>query len=539
MIKHLFINNFAIIENTDIEFQDGLNIITGETGAGKSIVIEAISLALGARADSSFVRTGKSKAVIQLAADLDDEEIVLTREISANGKNLCRENGRLVTLGELAETAGRIADIHGQYDNQKLLDPANHLHMVDRYAASQIEPIRKAFQSAYQEYKDARLTLDGILKSEQENLRKKDFYQFELAEIENAQLSPGEDEELTERISLLQNSEKIFAGIGEAYGLLDDNDQNVLSALGSARQALDGIRSYSKVLSEAADTLDDTYYRLQDVTGQLAAIREQSTFDPGELDHAIERLDLVEKEKKKYGPTIEEVLAREAELSEALDQIENIDAVKEKAQLTVQKKLADLKAQAALLTESRKLSADRLAAAIEAELHDLNFNHAVLTIQISPAPAIGPDGADQAEILLSTNPGEPVKPLIKVASGGEISRIMLAIRKITGTDDGVPTMIFDEIDAGISGITASVVGRKLKQIAEDRQIICITHLPQIAAAGDANYRIYKESDSEQTYTHVEPLSTDETVREIARLLGGDMITETTLASAEELLTKNR
>ncbi len=539
MIKHLFINNFAIIENTDIEFQDGLNIITGETGAGKSIVIEAISLALGARADSSFVRTGKSKAVIQLAADLDDEEIVLTREISANGKNLCRENGRLVTLGELAETAGRIADIHGQYDNQKLLDPANHLHMVDRYAASQIEPIRKAFQSAYQEYKDARLTLDGILKSEQENLRKKDFYQFELAEIENAQLSPGEDEELTERISLLQNSEKIFAGIGEAYGLLDDNDQNVLSALGSARQALDGIRSYSKVLSEAADTLDDTYYRLQDVTGQLAAIREQSTFDPGELDHAIERLDLVEKVKKKYGPTIEEVLARESELSEALDQIENIDAVKEKAQLTVQKKLADLKAQAALLTESRKLSADRLAAAIEAELHDLNFNHAVLTIQISPAPAIGPDGADQAEILLSTTPGEPVKPLIKVASGGEISRIMLAIRKITGTDDGVPTMIFDEIDAGISGITASVVGRKLKQIAEDRQIICITHLPQIAAAGDANYRIYKESDSEQTYTHVEPLSTDETVREIARLLGGDMITETTLASAEELLTKNR
>lgn len=539
MIKHLLIRNFAVIEETEIEFEDGLNIITGETGAGKSIVIEAISLALGARADSSFVRTGKDRALIQLAADLDGEEVILTREISANGKNLCRSNGRLVTLAELAETAGKIADIHGQYDNQKLLDPVNHLRLVDRYSSVQIDPIKAAFAAAYQEYKEARLSLDRILKTEQENLRKKDFFRFELNEISNAHLSLGEDEELSERITLLQNSEKIFAGIGTAFGLLDENEQNVLSSLGSARQALEEIRGFSKDLAEAADTLDDAYYRLQDVTGQLAAVREESTFSPSELDSAIERLDLIEKIKKKYGPTIEDVLTREAELTEALDQIENIDMIKEKQMQVTQKKLADLKAQAALLTEARKLSADRLAAAIETELHDLNFNHAVLQIQISPAPAIGADGADQAEILLSTNPGEPVKPLIRVASGGEISRIMLAIRNITGTLDLVPTMIFDEIDSGISGITASVVGRKLKQIAEDHQILCITHLPQIAAAGDANYRIHKESDLEKTFTHVDALSPEETVQEIARLLGGDVITETTLASARELISQSR
>ena len=539
MIKHLLIRNFAVIEETEIEFEDGLNIITGETGAGKSIVIEAISLALGARADSSFVRTGKDRALIQLAADLDGEEVILTREISANGKNLCRSNGRLVTLAELAETAGKIADFHGQYDNQKLLDPVNHLRLVDRYSSVQIDPIKAAFAAAYQEYKEARLSLDRILKTEQENLRKKDFFRFELDEISNAHLSLGEDEELSERNTLLQNSEKIFAGIGTAFGLLDENEQNVLSSLGSARQALEEIRGFSKDLAEAADTLDDAYYRLQDVTGQLAAVREESTFSPSELDSAIERLDLIEKIKKKYGPTIEDVLTREAELTEALDQIENIDMIKEKQMQVTQKKLADLKAQAALLTEARKLSADRLAAAIETELHDLNFNHAVLQIQISPAPAIGADGADQAEILLSTNPGEPVKPLIRVASGGEISRIMLAIRNITGTLDLVPTMIFDEIDSGISGITASVVGRKLKQIAEDHQILCITHLPQIAATGNANYRIHKESDLEKTFTHVDALSPEETVQEIARLLGGDVITETTLASARELISQSR
>lgn len=539
MIQHLFIENFAIIENTDIDFEDGLNIITGETGAGKSIVITAVSLALGARADSSFVRNGKSKAVIQLAADVDGEDYVLTREISAEGKNLCRMNGRIVTLGELAQMAHRIADIHGQYDNQRLLDPAQHIHLVDRFAGDKIGPVKAAFSDAYQGYKEARLALDETLRSEKENARKQDYYRFELSEIEAADLKPEEDQELSERIQVLQNSEKIFAGIETAYELLEESEHNVLSALGSARHALSQISSFSGSLSQASDTLTDAYYNVQDVTGSLAAIREDLRFSPGELDRAIERLDLIDSLKKKYGGSIDAVLALAEDVRGKLAQIENFDQIRTEQTAEVQQRLQVLKTCASALTEVRKASADRLAAAIEAELHDLNFQHAVLRIDVSPAPAISSDGADQVEIMISTNLGEPLKPLVRTASGGEISRIMLAIRNITGAFDQIPTMIFDEIDAGISGITASVVGRKLKQISKKHQIICITHLPQIAAAGDANYRIHKESDTSSTYTSVDRLTEDGVVDEIARLLGGSVITETTLASARELIIQSQ
>ena len=536
MIQHLLIQNFAIIENTEIEFEDGLNIITGETGSGKSIVIEAVSLALGARADSSFVRSGKDKAVIQLAASLDGQDYVITREISATGKNLCRLNGQLVTLGEISALASRIADIHGQYDNQNLRDPRQHLALVDQYRDAEISPLRAEFDAAYAAYKESRGQLDTLLKSEKESRKQADFYRFELAEIQRVDPSPEEDEELTEQIAILQNSEKIFSAIESAYGPLDENEFNVLSLMGNIQSSLESIRNFSREFAETADIFNDAYYGLQDVAARLAGIREQISFRPEELDKLISRLDQIDELKKKYGGSIGDVLAYRDRIQQELSQLENFDELRGTLEQETKQRLRALRTSAAALTGARQASAEALGQAIEAELHDLNFDSARFEIRISAAPAISAEGGDEAEILISTNRGEPLKPLIRIASGGEISRIMLAIKNITGTYDKIPTMIFDEIDAGISGITASIVGRKLREISSSHQIICITHLPQIAACGDANYRICKETDANSTYTHVDRLDEEATVDEIARLLGGEIITETTRRSARELIS---
>ncbi len=536
MIQHLLIQNFAIIENTEIEFEDGLNIITGETGSGKSIVIEAVSLALGARADSSFVRSGKDKAVIQLAASLDGQDYVITREISATGKNLCRLNGQLVTLGEISALASRIADIHGQYDNQNLRDPRQHLALVDQYRDAEISPLRAEFDAAYAAYKESRGQLDTLLKSEKESRKQADFYRFELAEIQRVDPAPEEDEELTEQIAILQNSEKIFSAVESAYGPLDENEFNVLSSMGNIQSSLESIRNFSREFAETADIFNDAYYGLQDVAARLAGIREQISFRPEELDKLISRLDQIDELKKKYGGSIGDVLAYRDRIQQELSQLENFDELRGTLEQETKQRLRALRTAAAALTGARQASAEALGQAIESELHDLNFDSARFEIRISAAPAISAEGGDEAEILISTNRGEPLKPLIRVASGGEISRIMLAIKNITGTYDKIPTMIFDEIDAGISGITASIVGRKLREISSSHQIICITHLPQIAACGDANYRICKETDANSTYTHVDRLDEEATVDEIARLLGGEIITETTRRSARELIS---
>lgn len=541
MIHHISIENFAIIENTSIDFEEGLNIITGETGSGKSIVIEAISLALGSRADSAFVRHGAQKAVVQLAGELYGEEIVITREVSAAGKNLCKLNGQLVTLGELSETCRRLADIHGQYDNQSLLNPDNHIKLVDSFHGETIAPLKEIYQDAYAAYQNAKSRLNKLLSAEQDNLKKLDFYRFEQSEIENAQLTPGEDESLSERISILQNSEKIFDAVETSYELLSSGERDVISSMGTGLHALQGISEYSKEIQALTEEFADIYYRLEDLSSELRRIRDDVTFSPEELDDSIARISQIDGLKKKYGSTIEEILTYYDTISEELNQIENFDDVKAQLQAETEATYSALSEKAGQLTEARKASAKELESAIERELHDLNFGSAKLSIDFQPSESFGPDGNDNVEFLISTNKGEPLKPLVKIASGGEISRIMLAIKNITGTYDNIPTMIFDEIDAGISGITASIVGRKLYQIAKNHQIICITHLPQIAASGDTHYRIYKEENDSSTFTTVEKLSAAETIDEIARLLGGENITETTRKSAVELmeLTKQK
>ena len=538
MIHHISIKNFAIIEQTEIDFAEGLNIITGETGSGKSIVIEAISLALGSRADSSYVRTGTDKAVIQLSGELDGEEILLTREISAAGKNLCRYNDEIVTLNRLNQIARRLADIHGQYDNQSLLNPDYHIVLVDAYRHDVTDRLKEAVQKAYSQYAQIRSQLGSLLTAEKENRRKLDFLRFEADEIEKAALRSGEDQELEERISLLQNSEKIFENIEKSYGALYDSSPSVMDGLRGAMRSVEEIASFSSDIGAVSQEFSDVYYRLEDICRSLRDIKDRLTFNPEELDDAISRLELINSMKKKYGDSIEEVLQYFDSISAQIAVIENFETNKASLEQELKTTAAALRRACAELTDARKESAAQLSDCIQKELVDLNFSDAQLEIRILPMEKPTENGMDQIEILITTNRGEPLKPLTRVASGGEMSRIMLAFKNVISSYDNIPTLIFDEIDTGISGITASIVGRKLKEISRSRQILCITHLPQIAACGDHNYRIHKESDDTSTYTRVEALNPEETVREIARLLGGATITETTLENARELIAGN-
>ena len=535
MIDHISIKNFATIESTEIDFKDGLNIITGETGSGKSIVIEAVSLALGSRADSSYVRTGADKAIIQLSATSGDEELVLTREISAAGKNLCRINGEIVTLSQLNAMASKLADVHGQYDNQSLLNPDYHIVLLDSYKHDRTDKLKEDTAEKYTSYIKARKELAHLLSVEKENARKLDFYKFEEAEIEKAHLLPGEDESLQERISLLQNSEKIYENINKAYQVMYEETPSVMEGLNMSIKSIEEISSCSGKISALSEEFSDIYYRLEDICRQLGDLRGSITFSPEELDEAILRMDLIENLKKKYGSSIEEILAYQEKLQKQLSIAENMDEEKRRLMLNLKEAKQQLIESCSLLSEKRKAKALELETAIQTELIDLNFKDAQVKISMDQLSEPTESGMDKVEIFITTNRGESLKPLAKIVSGGEMSRIMLAFKNIISSYDMIPTLIFDEIDNGISGITASIVGKKLREISKSHQIICITHLPQIAACGDNNYKIYKDSDDTSTFTHVESLSSQQKVEEIARLLGGTSITQSTINTARELI----
>lgn len=537
MINHLSIKNFAIIEDAEINFNKGLNIITGESGSGKSIVVEAMSLALGSRADSSYIRTGADKAVIQMVAEYLHTEYVITRELSTNGKNICKINGEIVSLAQLQELTNKIADIHGQYDNQSLLNPDGHIDLIDKYEKNTISPYKEKVAELYDDYRQISAQIKKQQAIAAEYNSKKELMEYELKEILDANLKFGEDVELTERLTEEQNKEKIYNGFELAYSLCVSEEHSILSHISSIQQALREIKNLSKDAVDLEYEFSDVYYRLDDTISNVRRVKDRLSYSSTNLDEIVERLDIINTLKRKYGGSIDDVLLYADKLEKNIEKINNIDS-DISSMLIEQERIGEmLKASTDALSELRKRSAATLEEKIQAELNELDFSDVKVCMQVNRMDKYTANGIDKVEFLISTNAGEPLKPLSKIASGGEMSRIMLAFKNIIGEYDGIGTMIFDEIDTGISGHAASIVGKKLRDIANKHQIIAITHLPQIAALGNHNYKIVKTTLGFNTVTDIKHLTEHEKVEEIARLLSGDSVTDIAIENAKSLIDR--
>ena len=548
MIEQLSIQNFAIIKDLQVDFEEGLNIITGETGAGKSIIIEAIHMALGGRADSSLVRTGCKKARIQVLLNTkgQTDPVLLTREIFENGRSSCRINDEIVTLAAMDRFCRDLVDVHGQYDNQSLLDPEQHINILDSFDIhGDLSAARAEYEKKYTEFQSLQQRLTELNRLVSESLRRKDFMEFELAEIQKADLKPGEDVQIDEKLTVLRNSEKIYSAASTASGNLYDSDASATVLISQALNALSEIAGLSGHFSELHRRLEDNYYQIEEIAEELSQYRSSLDFSQEEVDSLILRQEQIKSLKMKYGATVEDILAYEEKLEQDLGNIENYNEVKQEL---IQKAKAcgmELLRLGQTLSDIRQRSARLLETEVNRELSELNFKNSDFQVVINPRQTakgkieFAPNGIDRVEFFITTNKGEAHKPLSKIASGGEISRIMLAFKKILGDYNSVPTYIFDEIDTGISGHAATVVGRKLSEISKNHQIICITHLPQIAVQGDAHYLIEKHSDDKETFTNVVEMDEKALIREIARLSGNTDLTETALKNAEEMIWNAR
>lgn len=543
MLDRIIIDNFATIEHLSFDLGKGLNIITGETGAGKSVLVTAISTVLGDRADTSMVRTGADRAFIQIAGTKGGEDVIISREIMPGGKTVSKLNGEMVTLGRIREFCRDWVDIHGQYDNQQILDPENHIRITDSFRSDTMEPELAEMRVLYDEYKAAQKEYEDLLKAEANAAQQKDYYSFEYRYIEDLKLYPGEEEELTERLSVMKNSSKIYQSARSAYEALRGNESDggpsSLDEISRAASDLTDIGSCSEQISGMASRTYDAYYALDDVASELRDLLSSLSFSEADMDQVSGRLAVIEDAKRKYRKSVEEILAFRDEIRARLDMMQNFDSEKARLAESAHKKYAALEDQAAHLSELRHVIASRLESEIIKELGDLEFSNTGFRIDITRLDEIGPSGYDRVEFLISTNPGDPLMPLTRIASGGEISRIMLAFKRIIGETDDVETMIFDEIDTGISGRTALVVGRKLREIAAHRQIISVTHLPQIAAYGDDNYLISKSIDNDKSYTSIGHLDVDSKVQMIATLFSGSSDSENALQAARELIDSAR
>lgn len=536
MINHLSIRDFATIENTDVDFQKGLNIITGETGSGKSVVVEAISLALGSRADNTFVRSGCEKATVQMVAEYENKEIIITRELSGNGKNICKIDDRIVTLGELSQVCSKIADIHGQYETQSLLKTENHIKLVDAYEKGSIEPSKIKVAEYYENFLDISRRFEEMRNQAANNIETKELLQYRIEEIENAALISGEDTNHKEELLIIENNEKIYNALSRSYMLAYEEENSALDKINSVIIPLRDITSLSRESSNIEDELSDVYYRFEDVANKIRDMKEHIIFNEARIEELHDRLNFIEELKKKYGDTIDEIHATRDRMELELRSFGNLDKELESLSLERSRIKEMLDQETENLTRLRKSSAGVLQEKIQLELENLNFKNVRLAIDFEEVSDYTPNGRDKVEFLISANAGEDLKPLSKIASGGEMSRIMLAFKKIISEYDGISSIIFDEIDTGISGETAGVVAKELSQISEHHQLICITHLPQIAAAGDHNYRIEKSTDDSNTYTTITVLNEREKITEIARLLSGLNISDISIANAEEMIS---
>lgn len=551
MLSQLYIENIAVIRQATIDFQQGFHVFTGETGAGKTILISAINAVLGGRTFKEIIRTGETRATVSalfteiseelckkievLGYPLEDNQLLVQREIDLSGKGQCRLDGRPATAAMLREVCSLLIDIHGQHDNQELLSAEKHLGFLDSYGAYPQE--MAAYTAAYERMCECAARLDKLQMDESYKLQRMDILQFQIKEIGDAKLTDGEEERLVEQQKRIRNAERITESLGAVYTLLNGNGEEmrgVLEALEEVSTELDTAAKYLTEFGGYSEKLSDAYYMLEELGSRARDTLEDADFDPRQLDDIESRLDTIYKLKKKYGNSIAEILEYFERISEEYQSLELSD------ELTAHLQRELDEANLVLHTEAEALTACRLAAAaefserVEQELAYLDMAGVRFSITRREKP-YGPTGADEMEFMICTNTGEEAKPLAKIASGGELARIMLAIKNVLAEKDGIGTIIFDEVDTGVSGRAAQKIGKKLAEVARHRQVICVTHLAPVAACAAHHYRIYKTVEDGRTFTRVEELTRPQRVQELARIMVGENITDSALKSAEEML----
>ncbi len=552
MLSSLQIENVAVIQKANVHFEKGLNVLTGETGAGKSILIDSINAILGNRTSKDLVRTGAAKAVIRAAfedvppAVLDSlekagyersEALLLSREITAEGKSTCRINGMPATAAVLRELCGGLININGQHDSVGLLNPARHEGILDAYAQNSAE--YQAYYAIYRELVGVKKTLDAMITDESEKQRRIDLLSYQVQEIDDAGLTAGEEQTLESRRKVLANASTIRDRIAQCYALLSGGDEapGAVDLLGEASNAVDAAAQLDGELSAGAGQLLDLYYTAKDVAADLIGRLDAYDTNDAELDEIEQRIDLIYKLRRKYGDTVEDILAFGERARKELEMIQSSQERVEHLQKEQRRLYTLAREKAEALTQTRLKAFDELNKRISGTLDFLNMPGVRMTLRHSRGP-LASHGQDSIEFYISTNPGEAPKPLSKIASGGELSRITLAIKNAMADKDAVPTVIYDEIDSGVSGKAASRIGEVLRQSAEGHQILCITHTAQIAALADCHLLIQKNITNERTYTEIHPLDENGRVEALARLISGDHVTELSLANAREMLDRN-
>lgn len=539
MITTLHIKNIGIIDDIVIDLNKGLNVLTGETGAGKTLIVDSLGIIAGGRFSKDMIRRGQSMSFVELALYLPenpnsiDGNVVVSREINTAGKNICKINGRLVPVSELKNFMKNIIDIHGQYDNQTLMDTEFHTRYLDKFIGEKMFKIHEKYCELYNEYVELNKKLKNNYGDEIEKQRKLDLLEYQYKEIKSANLKRGEDEQLEEKRKIIMSSEKVAESLNNVSNNLEGT---IIDVINDSIRALEKIEDVNSKYGEKLVEMKNIYYEVQEVARDISSMKEDVYFDEEERNEIEERLDEIYSLKRKYGNTIDEIIEYKEKLENEIDRIENLDEENRKTKEKIDKITIEMEKLCEEITELRKSNSVVLNDKINQELAQLEMKNARFNAKIIEDKEFSPNGKSHVEFVITTNLGEEEKKLNKIASGGEMSRIMLAIKTVLSDIDEVPVLIFDEIDTGISGKAANSVGNKLKKIAQKHQVIIVTHLATIAAQGDYNYYIYKEVQDNKTNTKVKLMNEDETIREVARIASGE-ITDISLSHAKELRSK--
>ena len=539
MITTLHIENIGIIDDLSIDLNQGLNVLTGETGAGKTLIIDSIGIISGGRFSKEMIRKGENTSYIEIcmyepnSKEAIDGNIIVSRQIWANGRNMCKINGRMVTVNELKDFMKRYIEIHGQNDNQTLLESKTHLMYLDSFIGDKIIEIKSKYYEKYQRFNEINIELKANYGDEKERERKLDLLRYQISEIEEANLTENEEEILEEKRKIMLNSEKISNNLNKADEAIQNSS---IDSLSIAIRALEKIETIDKNYEKVSSNLKGIYYELQELARDISNYKEDIYFDEQERNKTEERLDLINSLKRKYGNTIKEILEYKKDIQEEIQHIENLEDYNNKLKSELEQIQNEMEEMSEQINKIRVKQAQKLSESINLELKDLEMKNAKINVKVEKQENFNKEGKDKVEFLISTNLGEDEKELIKIASGGEMSRIMLAIKKVLSDTDKTPVMIFDEIDTGISGNAANAVAEKLNLISKFHQVLCISHLPNIAAAADYNYFISKKITNERTNTNVKLLQEKEVIEEIARISSGK-VNDVTIKYATQLRNK--